>query len=169
MAREAGKKEIEVRAVADRAQGGGEALELLRGTAIREMAVRVLVERGAGPIHYRGGHALLREAGYAVSGKDPQATLLTQISRSPVVRRTTTAGVYEIDPEAPERLRNALAKLHAELRELTSAPADPDDLARVRARRDELVGYINSTERALDEAERVLSPPSHASSTTAAA
>jgi hypothetical protein len=73
----------------------------LRGTAIREIAVRVLVERGAGPIHYRDWHELLREAGYAVSGNDPQSTLLTQISRSPVVRRTTTAGVYEIDPTRP--------------------------------------------------------------------
>lgn len=158
LARETAEKEIELRALEARAYGGGVALELLRGTAIREMAVRVLVERGAGPIHYRAWHELLRDAGYAVSGKDPQATLLTQISRSPIVRRTTSAGIYEIDREAPERLRRALAALQAELRELTTAPAAPDNVLSVRARREELVSQISAHERALDEAERVLAP-----------
>lgn len=169
LARETADEEVELRRVAATHYSEDVELELLRGTAIRETAVRVLVERGAGPIHYRDWHELLRKAGYAVTGKDPQATLLTQVSRSPVVRRTTSAGVYEIDRESPERLRRALANLQGQLRELTTAPGAPDDIARVRARREELVNEISFHERALEEADRVLAPPEPNRAASAAA
>lgn len=130
---------------------------MLRGTQIREAAVRVLAARpeGSGAIHYRRWFELLEQSGYAVAGKDPLATFLTQISRSPVVRRSSQQGVYELDRSAPEGLRRRLSRLQAELREATAAPSTAD-LREVRARREEINASIAQTERALEEAARVL-------------
>src|SRR4051794_8646257 len=140
-------------AVAERSAGTP-----LRGTAIRETAARVLAAspHAAGPIHYRRWLELVERAGYDVSGKDPAAVFLTQISRSPVVRKTTTAGAYELDRDAPERLRRRLAALQAELRTVTAAPADAADLADIRRRRDGVLAEITQVERALEEAARSL-------------
>jgi hypothetical protein len=71
----------------------------LRGQRLQEIAVRVLCERHPEdePIHYKRWYALLREAGYAVGGKDPLATFLASISRSPLVRSVgRRSGLYVI-------------------------------------------------------------------------
>jgi hypothetical protein len=136
----------------------------LRGTAIRETAVRVLARspHAGGPIHYRRWLELVEEAGYAVTGKDPAAVFLTQISRSPVIRKTSRSGVYELDRDAPERLRRRLAALQGRLRTVTAAPADAADaadLAAIRAQREQALAEITQTERALEEAARSLATP----------
>ena len=66
----------------------------LGGRRLREIAVAVLeqhLESGR-EIHYRDWYALLQQAGYSVSGKDPLATFLAQIRRtdgvSPVGQRS---------------------------------------------------------------------------------
>jgi hypothetical protein len=129
----------------------------LRGPAIRETAVRVLVRRGGieAP-HYREWFELLARAGYGVAGKDPVAVFLTQISRSPVVRKGTQAGVYELDRHAPQRLARELDRLQAELRELTGRSPGTTHLGEIRARREQLTSAIGRAERALEEARRVL-------------
>jgi hypothetical protein len=110
---------------------------VLRGPAIRETAVRLLVEAGdAEALHYRDWYERVREAGYAVAGKDPVAVFLTQLSRSPALRKSTQAGVYELDRSAPARLRASLEELHAGLRELPTTPGATADLAQIRARRE---------------------------------
>lgn len=71
----------------------------LRGQHLQEIAVRVLAERhpDGEPIHYKQWYALLREAGYSIGGKDPQATFLSSISRSPQVRSMgRRSGLYVI-------------------------------------------------------------------------
>ena len=130
----------------------------IRGPAIREAAVKVLLDQPeyVEALHYRRWHELLRDAGYVVSGKDSAAVFLTQLTRSPVVRKGTEAGVYELDRQAPLRLRQRLERLRAELRELTTAPASDAEIATLRARRHELDVAISRQERALEEALRVL-------------
>jgi hypothetical protein len=130
----------------------------LRGPAIRRVAVEVLRARPDRPqaLHYRDWFEALRAAGYTVAGKDPLAVFLTQLSRSPVVRRGTQSGVYELDPAAPRRLRERLEALHAELRGLTAAPSATADLTAIRARRAALTTEITRVEKALEEAESVL-------------
>jgi hypothetical protein len=130
----------------------------LRGPAIRRVAIEVLRARPDRPqaLHYRDWFEALRAAGYAVAGKDPLAVFLTQLSRSPVVRRGTQSGVYELDPTAPRRLRERLDALHAELRGLTAAPSATADLTAIRARRAALTAEITRVEKALEEAETVL-------------
>jgi hypothetical protein len=130
----------------------------LRGPAIREVAVRVLIGQPdhIDALHYRRWYELLDAAGYRVAGKDPLAVFLTQLSRSPVVRKATQPGVYEVDRQAPTRIRDRLERLQAELREVTLASHGPIELATVRARRHELDLAISQQERALEEAARVL-------------
>jgi hypothetical protein len=130
----------------------------LRGPAIRRVAIEVLRARPDRPqaLHYRDWFEALRAAGYAVAGKDPLAVFLTQLSRSPAVRRGTQSGVYELDPTAPRRLRERLDALHAELRGLTAAPSATADLTAIRARRAALTAEITRVEKALEEAETVL-------------
>lgn len=136
---------------------------VLRGPAIREAAVRLLLDdaRGAEALHYRDWFERLTDAGFAVLGKDPLAVFLTQLTRSPVLRKSTQAGVYEIDRGAPSRLHARLAALHAELRALTATPTQTADLGAIRARRDELNTDIGQTEKALEEAERLLGAAHH--------
>jgi hypothetical protein len=143
--------------------GSDEHATVLRGPDIREAALRVLIAQ-PGPIealHYRQWYELLVDAGFRVAGKDPLAVFLTQLSRSPLVRKASAPGVYEVDRQAPLRIRQRLDRLQAELREVTVgapglATASPIELGAVRARRHELDVAISQQERALEEALRVL-------------
>jgi hypothetical protein len=132
----------------------------LRGARIRETAVRVLAahsELGA-PVHYRDWFNLLTAQGFLPTGKDPLATFLTQISRSPVVRRSTSAGMYVLNAEAPRRLRARLTQLSEELASTQAlAPGvSVDEIAAARERRTQLTSEIHETERQLEEALRSL-------------
>lgn len=148
---------------AARDAGPDENATVLRGPDIREAALRVLIAQPE-PIealHYRQWYELLIEAGFRVAGKDPLAVFLTQLSRSPLVRKASAPGVYEVDRQAPLRIRQRLDRLQAELREVTVgapglATASPIELGTVRARRHELDLAISQQERALEEALRVL-------------
>jgi hypothetical protein len=146
-----------------RADGSVETLSpeprrLLRGPAVREVAVHVLLAQPSRieAIHYRHWYELVTAAGYAVAGKDPRAVFLTQVTRSPVVRKATQPGVYEIDRGAATRIRARLQKLQFEFREANVDHMSPADLSVVRARRHEFDVAISREERALDEALRVL-------------
>jgi len=130
----------------------------LRGPAVREAAVRALLAHPDRPeaLHYREWYELVARGGQRVAGKDPVAVFLTQLGRSPVVRKSTRPGVYELDRAAPRRLRAGIADLHEQLRELATAPASAADLTATRARRSQLTTRLGRLERALEEAERLL-------------
>ncbi len=71
----------------------------LGGQRLQEIAIQVLADRNPGgePIHYKDWYRLLREAGYVVGGKDPQATFLASVARSPQVRSLgRRSGLYVI-------------------------------------------------------------------------
>jgi len=144
---------------------------VLRGPAIRAAAVRVLLAHPRRPeaLHYRQWFELVAEAGYTVAGKDPLAVFLTQLSRSPLVRRGTQSGVYELDLQAPAHLRRQLEDLQTELRELTAAVSpSTTHLSSVRSRRMALNLEISKIERALEEAEETLRNPPEAPGLAAA-
>ena len=108
-------------------------------------------------LHYRDWFALLEQAGYAVAGKDPLAVFLTQLSRSPLVRRGTQAGVYELDLQTRARLRHQLDTLQAQLRDLAApASSSTTHLSALRSRRTALNLEISKVEKALEEAEETL-------------
>jgi hypothetical protein len=71
----------------------------LRGQRLQEIAVDLLRQKkGAGvAVHYREWFDLLAEAGLHVAGKDPLATFLTQIARSPAVESVRPrSGLYRL-------------------------------------------------------------------------
>src|SRR5205085_9166394 len=88
---------------------------LLTGPAIRLTAVALLRDHpeGQGPIYYRRWLELIEQAGFEIGGRRPAATLLSQLTRSPVVRRASRPGHYAIDREAPARLRRRVEALRA--------------------------------------------------------
>lgn len=141
-----------------------EGRQVLSGPAIREVAVQVLLRQPEyiEALHYRRWYELVRDAGYAVAGKDPLAVFLTQFTRSPAIQKSTETGIYELDRQAPLRLRQQLERLNAELKELRSpVSTGPAELDADRARRHEPNVAIGQTERALDEALRVLRRDGH--------
>jgi len=134
---------------------------MLRGAQVRETAVRVLAATGQTDraVHYRTWFDLLRQRGFLPAGKDPLATFLTQIGRSPVVQRSTEPGVYSLDLAFPERASARLDRLKAELEQAQGAlagDATVEDLARAREHSGELQAEIQSLERTLAEARRSL-------------
>lgn len=71
----------------------------LRGRRLREVAVEVLRQRRplGEAIHYKDWLRLLEECGVQVGGKDPGATLLTQISRCEEVASVRPrSGLYRL-------------------------------------------------------------------------
>ncbi|HEY6886853.1 MAG TPA: hypothetical protein VI300_03705 [Solirubrobacter sp.] len=136
----------------------GDDAHALRGPDIREVAVALLADNGREAMHYRQWYELLERAGHTIAGKDPLAVFLTQISRSPAVRRGNRAGVYELDRGAASRLRQQLDALQRELSTLSTAGATHDA---TRARRRHLNAEINRAERALEEVTRLLGANEH--------
>jgi len=130
----------------------------LQGAAIREAAVRALIAAGVTtrPLHYREWFDLLSRQGFAVAGKRPEATFLTQLGRSPVVRRAGSAGVYTIHVDAPNELRTRIRELRAELARPEERGLTPPELADDRACRVRLTRQLAKAERNLEEALRVL-------------
>lgn len=139
------------------------AVQELRGARIREVAVQVLssTPEASAPIHYKTWFELLRARGFMPAGKDPLASFLTQIGRSPVVRRSSASGTYTLDVDFPERARKQLASLREQLQEATeiSPEATIAEIAEARARRSELAGAVDAVERMLEEAIRSLETP----------
>lgn len=136
-----------------------ETRDVLKGAAIRILAVPLLMRsHGNAPIHYREWFELLRGEGYEVAGRRPDAVFLNQVVRSPLVCATTKAGYYEIDLEAPERLR---AQLHEQQNEfiefMREIPRNgSEDFQRHRERQREMNTAIARTERELKEVEKAI-------------
>lgn len=149
-----------LRLVEEEANAAPSTTTTLRGAKVREAAVRVLVGTGEPDqaVHYRTWFDLLRRHGFLPAGKDPLATFLTQISRSPLVQRSTEPGVYSLDLAFPERALRQLDALRAELDGVEQLPDDVSvgELARARERREQLRSEIHGVERSLDEARRSL-------------
>ena len=126
----------------------------LRGAEIRETAVRVLADspEGSGPIHYRRWFELVERAGYAISGKRPDAVFLSQVTRSPVVRQSTKAGVYYLDLGAPAALRRRLEELRAELAATLAAASSAGGAEDKRSTQRKLMVEIERNQKALEEA-----------------
>lgn len=133
---------------------------VLRGARIREAAVRVLAANADAevPVHYRDWFQLLIAQGFMPAGKDPLATFLTQVGRSPVVKRSTASGMYVLDLNFARRARERLAQLAVQASEVQDLSPSPtvEEIATARERRAQLAGEMRETERQLEEALRSL-------------
>jgi hypothetical protein len=132
--------------------------DVLAGAAIRKSAVRVLLEQPQRieAIHYRHWYELLLGAGYEIGGENPLGRFLTQLTRSPVILRSTRSGIYALDREAPARIRRRWEELQAELASWCQTGGEPEAWAREETRRRRLVCDLGRLERDLQEAEESL-------------
>ena len=99
--------------------------ERLRGQQNQEIAIRVLTESRFAdrPVHYKEWYGLFREAGYSVGGKEPVASFLASISRSPKVRGIgKRSGLYVLIGHNEEERGGA--------RERGQSPRSPPDSGR---------------------------------------
>jgi hypothetical protein len=126
----------------------------LRGHAIREAAVKVLVHLGlvGAPIHYRRWLALLEDDGHSVAGQRPDAVFLNQVVRHPLVRPTTRSGFYEVDLGAPERLRAQIAELRDSLAAVNTRDAGEPSGEATGLRSRDISRELSRAERRLAEA-----------------
>lgn len=134
----------------------------LRGAEIRRLAARrFFLAHGPGrSLHYRRWFDLVIADGSEIAGRDPLASLLTNLNRSPVVVRGDSPGSYAIDARAPDRLRRELAERQAELRDLSRVMADElSPSPQLRDHHGRLVSGVGRLEVLLAEAEEVLRPP----------
>lgn len=133
--------------------------DALRGQRLREVAVELMARRQGirEPIHYREWFELLAAEGHTVAGKNPLATFLTQVTRSPVVlRESEQPGVYRVDPEvgseaALRELEQAQRALSSLRLQLAARGVAEDDT------REKLVERFAAAKRRVAAAERVLS------------
>lgn len=133
----------------------------LSGARLREAAIQSVLERGEvnRPIHHTQWLAWLRADGFEPAGKRPENVFLTQIGRSPLVRRGEEPGFYVVEPNLVGELQDQLRELHEQFATLPP----PDQMSLIgdgRQRRQELQTDINRTERMLQEAWRLLSAAS---------
>ncbi len=80
-----------------------EICEELRGERLREVALEVLrrLSVSGDPVHYRLWFETLVQAGFRVSGRDPLATFLTQITRIDKVESVgRRSGLYRLKAAA---------------------------------------------------------------------
>lgn len=103
--------DTEERLLEELAAGLGRACQLrieqldrrLRGQRLQEIAIEILASRlsPGEEIHYRQWFAWVEEEGFKVGGKDPLATFLGQINRSPrVVAVGRRSGLYMLSEAA---------------------------------------------------------------------
>ncbi len=117
------------------------ARQAIKGAELRRVAGRQLwASQGEQEVHYREWFERLIVAGYAIGGKDPLASFLTNIRDSPAVARGSRQGYYKLDPESATPLEQQLSEVQAELadveRSIDLAYADADPSARVEALRE---------------------------------
>jgi hypothetical protein len=134
----------------------------LRGRALRRVAGNLLWEaEGDQEIHDREWFERVLAAGFAVGGRDPGASFLTNVRNSPAVVRGSRPGYYRLDPGRRDRLRQELAEVQAELDDLGAtlvrAREDPElrdrvnDLRGHRSRLDQRLRRLDADIAELDE------------------
>jgi hypothetical protein len=135
----------------------------IRGRNLRRVAGQLLWSwQGAEQIHYREWFERVLSDGYAIGGKDPAASFLTNVRDSPAVVRGTAQGFYRLDPSSRERIAREINEAEAELADVRqsidrayAASAPPDSVRTLRAHRDRLSQQIKHLKADLEEVRYV--------------
>ncbi|HET6505639.1 MAG TPA: hypothetical protein VFG42_02510 [Baekduia sp.] len=124
----------------------------VRGRELRRVAARLLWETsGDGEVHYREWFERLLAAGYAVGGRDPLASFLTNVRDSPAVVRGAQPGFYRLDPSRRAALAARIDEQLAIVEDLERALADARALGD-----DDRVETLRAERRAATAARRRL-------------
>jgi DNA repair exonuclease SbcCD ATPase subunit len=130
----------------------------VRGRQLRLVAAQLLARWLDGDeIHYREWFERLLREGYAVGGRDPLASFLTNVRDSPAVVRGSRQGYYRLDPSRRKVVAREIGEAEAELADIEvslSRAREENDNARVeqlRAHRDGVVATLKRLEARRDE------------------
>lgn len=97
----------------------------VRGRRLRRVAAQLLWRTsGTNEVHYREWFERLLAEGYAVGGRDPVASFLTNVRDSPAVVRGAQPGFYRLDPSQRNVIAAQLDEQAAALEDLEYALAD---------------------------------------------
>ncbi|HEY3760073.1 MAG TPA: hypothetical protein VGL37_09950 [Solirubrobacteraceae bacterium] len=148
-------------AVASKARAS--AARTVRGGELRRVAGRLLwVMQGAQEIHYREWFERLTAEGFAVTGKDPAASFLTNVRDSAAVQRASKPGYYRLDSSSVDRAAQQASETRAELadveRSLERTYADPArsrGIEELRGHRDKLKQRLKRVEGTLAELQYI--------------
>jgi hypothetical protein len=122
----------------------------VKGRELRREAGRLLWSwRGLDGVHYREWFERVLAAGYAVGGKDPAASFLTNVRESPAVVRGEEQGFYRLDPASVQRIEQELGEAEAELADIEG------QIARAYERRGEAGGLRSERERVKQRLRRL--------------
>jgi hypothetical protein len=113
----------------------------IKGAELRRVAGRQLWDaQGEQEVHYREWFERLTAVGFAIGGKDPLASFLTNIRDSPAVARGSRQGYYKLDPNSAAPFEQQLSEVQAELadveRSIDLAYADAEPSSRIEALRE---------------------------------
>jgi hypothetical protein len=142
---------------------GAVVAKAIKGRRLREVAGRLLWSwQGAEQIHYRQWFERVLAEGYAIGGKDPVASFLTNVRDSPAVTRGSQQGYYRLDPSSVERIEQAMDELKAELADVQRSiehaygqAARAESTSALREHRDRLGQQIKRREADLREVRHV--------------
>ncbi len=148
----------------------------LRGRELRRVAARLLwrSERDS-EIHYRDWFERVMTAGFAVGGKDPAASFLTNIRDSPAVTRGSRSGYYRLEPHNLDKLEEQISETQAELADLNQSlthaharSTDPVQIDRLTTHQDHLTQLLRRTGAEVEELKYIFSEDQAADPTSPA-
>jgi hypothetical protein len=135
----------------------------VKGRELRREAGRLLWRwKGEEAIHYREWFERMLAAGYAIGGKDPAASFLTNVRDSPAVVGGEGQGFYRLDPESVEAITREAGEAEAELadveRVLARAYEQGDETERLRRERDRVKQRLRRLRAEREELRYVFAP-----------
>lgn len=140
------------------------AARAVKGRELRREAAQLLWRhKQAEPIHYREWFDRMLAAGYAIGGKDPAASFLTNIRDSPAVVGAEGQGFYRLDPQTVEEVAREIGEVEAELadveRVLARAYEHGHNVDRRRREREHVKQRLRRLHTDREELDYVFSPP----------
>jgi len=138
-------------------------LRAIKGAELRRVAGQLLwTTQREREIHYREWFERVISEGYAIGGKDPVASFLTNIRDSPAVIRGSTQGHYMLDPSSLDRIAQQIGEIQAELADIEqsierayASAAEPRSIDGLREHRDDLKQTLKRLQGKMGELQYV--------------
>ena len=143
-------------------RGGARDVKAIRGRQLRRVAGQILwSELGEQGTHYREWFERVLERGYAVGGRDPLASFLTNVRDSPALVRGSRQGFYRLDASRRAAVAQELAEAEAELVDVeqqlrrTRAERDTARVESLRRHRERLAQLVQRLHSRVEELDAV--------------
>jgi septal ring factor EnvC (AmiA/AmiB activator) len=134
----------------------------IKGAELRRIAGHLLwSSHQEQEMHYREWFERMLAAGFAIGGKDPVASFLTNVRESPAVERGSKQGYYKLNPNSLDRVAQELNEAEAELADLehsisrayavttTGDPVHPETLRKHRTQLKQRLKRLEAMRREL--------------------